>query len=337
MLLSDFDYILPAELIAQTPPERREQSRLLVLDRKSGAVLHKSFLDLLDYLKQDDLLVMNDTRVSAVRLYGSKLSGAKVEALLIRNIESNIWEAVLRPARRLHEQTEIIFDEYGLKATVLSGTESGNKIIDFGTSNDIPDIISKCGQVPLPPYVHKKLEDSSRYQTVYAENPGSAAAPTAGFHFTQEFLKEIKLKGIQVAFVTLHVGIATFRPVRTENINGHIMHKESILLSETAAEMINSAKGRIIAVGTTTARVLESAAIGQKKVAPVKMETDLFIIPGYDFKIIDGIVTNFHMPKSTLLMLISAFAGRENVLNAYELAKSEKYRFLSFGDAMFIS
>lgn len=336
MLLSQFDYELPEDLIAQTPPEKREQSRLLVLNRRTGEIEHRMFPDIIDYLYPGDLLVMNDTRVSAVRLFGQKKTGGIVEALLTRNIRDNVWEAIIRPARRLKEGTVVEFGDSGLSAEILERTESGGRILDFGLGDNIAKKIQSFGQVPLPPYIHKVIDDPSRYQTVYAREPGSAAAPTAGFHLTPELLKQFKDKGVKTAYVTLHVGIATFRPVRTENIDDHVMHTERISISDETAEAINSTKGRIIAIGTTTARVLESAAVGKRQVAPVNCETGLYITPGYDFKIMDAIITNFHMPKSTLLIMISAFAGRETVLNAYEAAKAERYRFLSFGDAMFI-
>lgn len=336
MRLSDFDYDLPPELIAQTPPAERDQSRLLVLDRSSGHIEHKSFQNLMEYLRPGDLLVMNNTRVSAVRLHGEKLSGGRVEALLLHKIRGNVWDAMVKPGRRVQTGSTVVFGESGLSARVVDRTPSGGRILDFGDGDDTRERIVSQGQVPLPPYIQTVLNDSSRYQTVYAAEPGSAAAPTAGFHFTPRLLKEIRSRGIGAAFVTLHVGIATFRPVRTDDISEHVMHKERISLSQEAADVINSAPGRIIAIGTTTARVLESAAIGKRCVAPLDRETDLFITPGYDFQILDGLVTNFHMPKSTLLILVSAFAERQNILNAYNSAREEGYRFLSFGDAMFI-
>lgn len=336
MLLSDFDYELPIDLIAQTPLAQRDKSRLLVLDRNTGSIEHKQFSDILDYLNPDDLLVLNDTQVSAVRLLGERASGGKVEALLLQNVRDNIWNAMIKPGRKIQPGSRIEFGDDGLVADVIDRTESGGRILDFGNGIEIKEKIMATGQTPLPPYIQTILKDSSRYQTVYASEPGSAAAPTAGFHFTPELLEKIQSLGISTAFVTLHVGIATFRPVRTEDIADHVMHHEHISIAPETAEKINTAKGRIISVGTTTARVLESAAVDKRRVSPINQETNLFITPGYDFKIIDGLITNFHMPKSTLLILVSSFAGRENILNAYNTARIERYRFLSFGDAMFI-
>lgn len=336
MRLSDFDYELPAEFIAQTPPEKRDSSRLLILDRSTGFIEHRRFFDIPDYLMPDDILVMNDTRVSAMRLLGERASGAKVEALLLRNIERNVWSAMVKPGRKIQPGSRIEFGDDGLSASVLERTESGGRILDFGDGEEIASRITMLGQVPLPPYIQTILKDVSRYQTVYASESGSAAAPTAGFHFTPELLKTIEERGISIAFVTLHVGIATFRPVRTEDIDDHVMHHEHISISEEMAEKINTAKGRIISVGTTTARVLESAAIGKRRVTPIDRDTNLFITPGYDFRILDGLITNFHMPKSTLLILVSSFAGKEKIINTYNTAREEGYRFLSFGDAMFI-
>jgi S-adenosylmethionine:tRNA ribosyltransferase-isomerase len=334
--LSDFDYELPLEIIAQEPLAQRDQSRLLVLHRKSGEIEHRRFFEIEEFLQPDDLLVMNNTEVTARRLRGSKATGAKVEALLLRHLGDNRWEAMVKPGRRVDIGSSIQFDQ-DLSATVLERTESGGRIIDFGDAPDTAERIQAVGEVPLPPYITRVLEDADRYQTVYASEPGSAAAPTAGFHFTPELLARLRLKGIDTAYVTLNVGIATFRPVRTENLGEHVMHTERITISEAAADKINRACGRIIAIGTTTARVLESAAIGDRRVAPVDRETNLFITPGYEFKMLDGLVTNFHMPKSTLLILVSALAGRESIMRAYREAKEHGYRFLSFGDAMFIT
>lgn len=336
MHLSDFDYELPIELIAQTPLAKRDESRLLILDRSTGSIEHKHFYDILNYLNPDDLLVMNDTQVSAIRLLGERASGGKVEALLLQNIKDNIWDAMVKPGRKIQPGSKIVFGCDGLVADVLERTESGGRILDFGIDDKVKDKIMEHGHVPLPPYIQTILSDSSRYQTVYASEPGSAAAPTAGFHFTPELLHEVEAHGISTAFVTLHVGIATFRPVRTEDIDDHVMHHERISITPETAEKINTAKGRIISVGTTTARVLESAAVDKRRVSPIDKDTNLFITPGYDFKILDGLITNFHMPKSTLLILVSSFAGRDNIINAYNTAREERYRFLSFGDAMFI-
>jgi len=335
MNISQFDYPLPPELIAQEPLEERDKSRLLVLHRDSGEIEHRQFYQVLDYLEPGDLLVMNNTRVSAKRLFGHKPTGGVVEALLMENTGGNIWNAYVKPGRRVGVGAEIIFDD-GLAARVTARTAAGGRTLDFGPGPEIAEKIQNLGLVPLPPYIHTVLKEKERYQTVYAKTPGSAAAPTAGFHFTPNLFCRLEEKGVQTVEVTLNVGIATFRPVRTENISDHVMHTERISITPEAADIINGAKRRIISVGTTTARVLESAAVAKKRVAPVDMETNLFITPGYDFKIIDGLITNFHMPKSTLLILVSAFAGRENILRAYNEAAESGYRFLSFGDAMFI-
>ncbi len=335
MLLSEFDYGLPLELIAQEPLVERDKSRLLVLHRNSGEIEHKQFFDIKEYLRPGDLLVMNNTQVTALRLHGEKPTGAKVEALLLRNLGGNKWDAMVKPGRRVDVGSQLIFGD-GLTARVLERTEGGGRIIDFGDGPDVSETINRIGEVPLPPYIQSVLEDSSRYQTVYASEPGSAAAPTAGFHFTPKLLEELQAMGVKIAYVTLNVGIATFRPVRTEDISEHEMHHERISISPETADAINTAEGRVIAVGTTTARVLESAAVEKGRVAAVDRDTNLFVTPGYEFKILDGLITNFHMPKSTLLILISALAGRELIMKAYNEAKEQRYRFLSFGDAMFI-
>lgn len=336
LLLSDYDYGLPLELIAQQPLAERDKSRLLALDRRSGYIEHRHFQDLPEYLRPNDLLVMNDTRVTALRLRGSKPTGAKVEALLLRDLGGNRWDTVVKPGRRVDVGAKVLFGD-GLTAEVVERTEGGGRILDFGGDPGTADLIRQLGEIPLPPYVHETLKDVSRYQTVYAEQPGSAAAPTAGFHFTPRLLRKIMDMGVRTAFVTLHVGIATFRPVRTEVITEHVMHREVISIPRETAEAVNSAEGRIISVGTTTARALESAAVGKREIAVVDGETSLFITPGYEFKVLDGLVTNFHMPKSTLLILVSAFAGRENIMRAYSEAKERNYRFLSFGDGMVIA
>ena len=335
MRLSDYEYVLPPEFIAQEPLPERDQSKLLVLHRDSGRIEHRRFFDLPEYLEPSDLLVMNDTEVTARRLYGAKRTGGKVEALLIRELGLNRWKAVVKPGRRVAVGASVEFDGL-LAAEVIDRSDDGTRVLDFGDDPGVAEAIDRVGEVPLPPYILKTLDEASRYQTVYAEAPGSAAAPTAGLHFTPRLLEAIRRKGVRTATVTLHVGIATFRPVRTEDISEHVMHEESISVSAEAAEAVNSAEGRIIAVGTTTARTLESAAVGRRKVAPYEGETGLFITPGYEFKVLDGLITNFHIPKSTLLILISAFAGREKIMAAYEEAKREHYRFLSFGDAMLI-
>ncbi len=335
MRLSDYEYVLPPEFIAQEPLPERDQSKLLVLHRDSGRIEHRRFFDLPEYLEPSDLLVMNDTEVTARRLYGVKRTGGKVEALLIRELGLNRWKAVVKPGRRVAVGARVEFDGL-LAAEVIDRSDDGTRVLDFGDDPGVAEAIDRVGEVPLPPYILKTLDEASRYQTVYAEAPGSAAAPTAGLHFTPRLFEAIRRQGVRTATVTLHVGIATFRPVRTEDISEHVMHEESISVSAEAAEAVNSAEGRIIAVGTTTARTLESAAVGRRKVAPYEGETGLFITPGYEFNVLDGLITNFHIPKSTLLILISAFAGREKIMAAYEEAKREHYRFLSFGDAMLI-
>jgi len=336
MHLSEFDYELPPELIAQDPLPERDKSRLLVLHRGSGRIEHRFFYNLPDYLQAGDVLVLNNTRVTAKRLRGVKPTGGKVEVLLLREVAPNKWEALVKPGRRLEAGTQIVFGDEQLSAQVLARTPDGGRILDFGQSEEVCGLIESLGEVPLPPYIRKKLDTPERYQTIYADEPGSAAAPTAGLHFTPSLLEQVRAKDVKIAFITLDVGIATFRPVKTEFIADHPMHKERISISPEAAEAINTARGRIISVGTTTVRALESAAVGRHKVAPVDCETELYIMPGFEFKIVDALITNFHMPRSTLLILVSAFAGREKVMRAYDEAKRLKYRFLSFGDAMLI-
>jgi S-adenosylmethionine:tRNA ribosyltransferase-isomerase len=335
MHLSEFDYELPPEFIAQEPLPERDKSKLLVLHRDTGEIEHRRFRDLPEYLLPSDLLVLNDTQVTALRLRGMKPTGGKIEALLLRDLGGNRWDAIVKPGRRVGIGATALFGE-GLSARVIERTEGGGRILDFGDAPGVSETIRRIGEVPLPPYIHAVLADVSRYQTVYAAEPGSAAAPTAGFHFTPKMLAGIRAVGIETVFVSLHVGLATFRPVRTEIITDHVMHKETISIPPDTAEAVNSAKGRIIAVGTTTARALESAAVGKRRIAAVCGDASLYITPGYEFKILDGLITNFHMPRSTLLILVSAFAGRDLIMKAYEEAKEQKYRFLSFGDAMLI-
>lgn len=335
MRLSDFDYTLPEELIAQDPLPERDRSRLLVVDRNARTIEHRRFEDILECLRDDDLLVMNDTRVVAVRLHGHKSTGGAVEALLMRRLEPGLWRAMVKPGRRVHVGAKLEFDG-GLRADVIERTEEGGRILRFSGVTDPDAMIAGMGEVPLPPYIHKRLAEPGRYQTIYAAADGSAAAPTAGLHFTEGLLNRTRARGIGTAFVTLHVGVATFRPVRVENLDDHDMHSEAYEISPECAEAVNSARGRIICVGTTTVRALESAAVGKRKVAPVAAETKLFIRPSYEFQIADGMVTNFHIPKSTLLMLVSAFGGTDLIRRAYAEAVREKYRFLSFGDAMFL-
>ena len=339
MLLSDFDYNLPEELIAQTPCQQRDHSRLMVLNRKDKSISHKHFYDLKQYLKKGDTLVFNDTKVIPARLIGHRAkTGGKVEVFLLRRTEGNRWETLVKPGKKAQIGNIIEFSDE-LSCEVVDHTNFGGRIVEFKFDGIFEEILDRLGETPLPPYIHEKLADKNRYQTVYARENGSAAAPTAGLHFTKELLEEIKAMGVNLAFVTLHVGLGTFRPVNVDNIEDHVMHKEFYHIEKEAADIINNTKkngGRVIAVGTTSIRTLESAAKEDGTIEPIADETGIFIYPGYKFKIVDAIVTNFHLPKSTLIMLISAFAGREYVLSAYEEAVREKYRFFSFGDAMFI-
>lgn len=339
MLLSDFDYNLPEELIAQTPCQQRDHSRLMVLNRKDKSISHKHFYDLKQYLKKGDTLVFNDTKVIPARLIGHRAkTGGKVEVFLLRRTEGNRWETLVKPGKKAQIGNIIEFSDE-LSCEVVDHTDFGGRIVEFKFDGIFEEILDRLGETPLPPYIHEKLADKNRYQTVYARENGSAAAPTAGLHFTKELLEEIKAMGVNLAFVTLHVGLGTFRPVNVDNIEDHVMHKEFYHIEKEAADIINNTKkngGRVIAVGTTSIRTLESAAKEDGTIEPIADETGIFIYPGYKIKIVDAIVTNFHLPKSTLIMLISAFAGREYVLSAYEEAVREKYRFFSFGDAMFI-
>lgn len=334
MRLSDFDYALPEELIAQEPLEARDASRLLVVDRDAQTTEHRRFSEILDYLRDDDLMVFNNTRVIAVRLEGFKETGGKVEALLMKRLSPGVWEAMVKPGRRVGVGLKLLFDS-GLVADVTDRTNSGSRILRF-EGDAAEEKIAAAGQVPLPPYIHSRLDNPERYQTVYASSDGSAAAPTAGLHFTPPMLERIRARGIQTVFVTLHVGIATFRPVRTDNLDDHEMHSERFEISAQSARAINSARGRIVCVGTTTARALESAAVGKREVAPMCGDTNLFIRPPYEFQVVEAMITNFHVPKSTLLIMVSSFAGSELVRRAYREAVYEKYRFLSFGDVMFL-
>ena len=340
MKVSDFNYDLPQELIAQVPIKNRDESRLMVLDRKSKTIDHKIFKDILDYLKPGDCLVRNNTKVIPARLYGIKEeTGINVEFLLLNRIEGDYWEVMVKPGRRLKKGTNVIFGNGLLKAEILDIMEGGNRKVKFIYEGIFNEILDKIGLMPLPPYIHQKLQDKDRYQTVYAKYEGSAAAPTAGLHFTDELLEKIKQKGVEIANVTLHVGIGTFRPVKEENVEEHKMHTEHFYIKDEDVEKINKAKRtghRIIAVGTTSCRVLESIADENGYVKQIETDTGIFIYPGYKFKCIDGLITNFHLPESTLIMLVSALAGKEFVMNAYEEAVREKYRFFSFGDAMFI-
>ncbi|MBQ7352668.1 MAG: tRNA preQ1(34) S-adenosylmethionine ribosyltransferase-isomerase QueA [Clostridia bacterium] len=345
---SDFDYALPNELIAQTPLEPRDSSRLMVL-KKDGEIEHKHFYDILDYLEPSDTLVINDSRVIPARIYGSKVrkgdfasEPSKIETLLLKQITQNKWEVLLKPAKKIKIGGQIDYSGI-LRATVLEIVEDGNRIVEFSYDNDkyknIFEVLNQIGSMPLPPYITEKLENKDRYQTVYARENGSSAAPTAGLHFTNELLERIKEKGIMIVPVMLHVGLGTFRPVKAEKIEEHIMHSEFISVSKESADIINERKkkgGRIIAVGTTSLRTLESASNDNGEVIEVSTDTGIFIYPGYKFKVVDALITNFHLPQSTLLMLVSALAGKDYIKRAYETAVREKYRFFSFGDAMFI-
>ncbi|MBO5440681.1 MAG: tRNA preQ1(34) S-adenosylmethionine ribosyltransferase-isomerase QueA [Clostridia bacterium] len=345
----DFYYDLPEELIAQTPCEPRDHSRMMVL-RKNGEIQHKHFYDVIDYLNEGDVLVINDSRVIPARIYGEKIrsegvfvsSPSKIETLLLKQLNDNRWEVLLRPAKKVKIGGKINYNGI-LEATVTEIVEDGNRIVEFYFDREkyssIYEVLDIIGSMPLPPYITKKLEDKNRYQTVYARENGSSAAPTAGLHFTKELLEKIKKKGIKIAPVMLHVGLGTFRPVKAERITDHIMHAEYISVSQESADIINNAKakgGRIVAVGTTSARTLESVATEDGKIQAISGNTGIFIYPGYKFKAVDTLITNFHLPESTLLMLISALAGKERIMDAYKVAVKEKYRFFSFGDAMMI-
>lgn len=341
MDVKDFDYYLPEELIAQDPLEDRSSSRLMVLDKKTGEIQHKIFKDILDYLKPGDCLVLNNTKVIPARLFGVKEgTQAKIEILLLKRKENDIWETLVKPGKKAKPGTKIIFGDGLLVGEVIDVVEDGNRLIQFSYEGIFEEILDQLGQMPLPPYITHTLKDKNRYQTVYAKYDGSAAAPTAGLHFTKELLEKVKAKGIDIAEVTLHVGLGTFRPVKVENVLDHHMHSEFYMVSAEAAEKINATKdrgGRIISVGTTSTRTLESAADENGRLKECSGWTEIFIYPGYKFKLIDCLITNFHLPQSTLVMLVSALAGRGHVLAAYEEAVKEKYRFFSFGDAMFIT
>lgn len=340
MNVSDFYYDLPEELIAQTPIEKRDESRLMVLNRKDQSIEHKQFKDIIDYLEPGDCLVRNNTKVIPARLYGKKATGAKIEFLLLNQIEGDVWESIVRPGHKLKPGTEVEFGDVLLKATVLDIMPGGTRKVEFKYEGIFNEILDKIGLMPLPPYIHESLKDNDRYQTVYARYEGSAAAPTAGLHFTPELFEKLKQKGVEVANVTLHVGIGTFRPVKVENVEEHHMHSEHYYIKQEDAEKINSAKKngkRVIGVGTTSCRVLETIADKDGMVKPTEGDTQIFIYPGYKFKCLDGLITNFHLPESTLIMLVSALAGKEYIMKAYNEAVKERYRFFSFGDAMFIN
>ena len=340
MDLKDFNHDLPEELIAQDPLEDRSSSRLMVLHKDTGRIEHKIFRDIIDYLNPGDCLVINDTKVIPARLMGIKEdTGAAIEVLLLKRNADDVWECLVKPGKKARTGARIVFGEGLLVGEIVDVIEDGNRMIKFHYEGIFEEILDKLGQMPLPPYITHKLQDKNRYQTVYARNEGSAAAPTAGLHFTKELLEKIKEKGVNVVSITLHVGLGTFRPVKVDKIEEHHMHTETFNISKEAADTINRARaagGRVIAVGTTSCRTLESAATDDGTIPARSGDTDIFIYPGYKFKAIDCLITNFHLPESTLIMLVSALAGRDNIMNAYETAVKERYRFFSFGDAMFI-
>ena len=335
----DFWYDLPEELIAQTPLEQRDTSRLLVLDRETGAVSHKHFYDILEYLKPGDCLVMNDSRVLPARLLGQRPTGGAVELLLLKDLGNKKWECLAKPGRKLREGQEVMFGNGELTATILEVKDDGNRVVEFHFEGIFLEVLERLGKMPLPPYIKAELADQERYQTVYSREVGSAAAPTAGLHFTNDLLEKIRSKGVKTAFVTLHVGLGTFRPVKAEEISEHHMHSELCMMNKQTADLLNETKaagGRVICVGTTSCRTLESLVNEDGTFEEKSKWTEIFIYPGYQFKAMDGLITNFHLPESTLVMLVSAFAGREHVLSAYEQAVQQRYRFFSFGDAMCI-
>ncbi|MDC7767942.1 tRNA preQ1(34) S-adenosylmethionine ribosyltransferase-isomerase QueA [Priestia megaterium] len=336
-----FDFHLPEELIAQTPLEQRDASRLMVLNKETGNVKHHMFHDLLDYVQEGDCLVLNDTRVLPARLFGTKEdTGANIEVLLLKQTQGDTWETLVKPAKRVKEGTVISFGDGRLTAVCKETSDQGGRLLEFNYEGIFYEVLEQLGEMPLPPYIKERLDDQERYQTVFAREQGSAAAPTAGLHFTEEMLEQLKEKGVHIAFLTLHVGLGTFRPVSVDDLEEHDMHSEFYQVSEGTAALLNSVRekgGRIISVGTTSTRTLETIATEHNgKFVASSGWTNIFIFPGYEFKAIDGMITNFHLPKSTLIMLVSALAGRENVLSAYEQAVAEKYRFFSFGDAMLI-
>lgn len=340
MKTSDFNFYLPEELIAQHPLEKRDYSRLMVLDKSNGNIEHKHFYDVLDYLNKGDTLVLNNTRVMPARLIGEKEStGAKIEFLLLKRIEGDKWECLAKPGKKAKIGAEFSFGDGALKCTVVDIIEEGNRIIEFSYKGIFEQVLDELGEMPLPPYITEKLEDKERYQTVYSKEKGSAAAPTAGLHFTKELLEKAKEKGINIAYLTLHVGLGTFRPVKVEDVNSHVMHSEFYSLSEEDAHIINETKkagGKIVSVGTTSTRTLETIGDDNGFVKAQNGWTDIFIYPGYKYKVVDCLITNFHLPESTLIMLVSSLAGKENVMNAYNEAVKERYRFFSFGDSMLI-
>ena len=339
MKTSDFYYDLPEELIAQTPLQKRDTSRLLALDRRTGEIAHRHFYDILDYLQAGDCLVMNDSRVLPARLLGHRPTGGAVEVLLLRDLGDKKWECLVKPGRKMQVGNEVIFGNGELTATVVEVQETGNRVVQFHYEGIFLEVLERLGKMPLPPYIKEELQDQERYQTVYSRAVGSAAAPTAGLHWTKELLDKAREKGIKTAFVTLHVGLGTFRPVKVEDVTNHHMHSELCMISQETADILNQTRaegGRIICVGTTSCRTLESLVNDDGSFEAKSKWTEIFIYPGYQFKAMQGLITNFHLPESTLVMLVSAFASREIVLHAYEEAVKEKYRFFSFGDAMCI-
>lgn len=340
MDVKEFDFDLPEELIAQHPLEQRDSSRLMLLDKKTGEIEHKHFHDIINYLNKGDTLVLNNTRVMPARLIGEKEgTGGKIEFLLLKRVEGDKWECLAKPGKSAREGRKFTFGEGKLKATVVEVLENGNRIVEFHYDGIFEEVLDSLGEMPLPPYIHEKLEDKERYQTVYSKEEGSAAAPTAGLHFTKELLEQIKEKGINIVYLTLHVGLGTFRPVKVERIEEHQMHSEFYILTKEAADIINETKRRgnkVIAVGTTSTRTLETIGDENGFVKEQSGWTNIFIYPGYKFKIVDNLITNFHLPESTLIMLVSTLAGKEHTMNAYKEAVKERYRFFSFGDAMFI-
>lgn len=340
MKTSDFYYDLPEELIAQTPVEPRDSSRMLVYDRATKEIEHKHFYDVIDYLNEGDTLIVNDSRVLPARIYGTKIpTGANVEFLLLKQKEEKVWETLVKPGKKARTGDKFSFGEGLMTATVIDVLEDGNRIVKFECENNFFETLDKIGQMPLPPYIHEKLKDKERYQTVYSHELGSAAAPTAGLHFTKELMKKIKDKGVNIGYVTLHVGLGTFRPVKVDDVTTHKMHSEHFEVPKETADLIRQTKKngkRVIAVGTTSCRTLESVAEKHGEVVPCDGWTDIFIYPGFEFKVLDGLITNFHLPESTLIMLVSAFAGYEETMEVYKTAVEEKYRFFSFGDSMFI-
>ena len=340
MKTSDFYYDLPEELIAQTPVEPRDSSRMLIYDRAKKEISHKHFYDVIDYLNEGDTLIVNDSRVLPARIYGTKIpTGANVEFLLLKQKEEKVWETLVKPGKKARTGDKFSFGDGIMTATVIDVLEDGNRIVQFECENNFFETLDKIGQMPLPPYIHEKLKDKERYQTVYSHELGSAAAPTAGLHFTKELIEKIKDKGVNIGYVTLHVGLGTFRPVKVDDVTTHKMHSEHFEVPKETADLIRETKEngkRVIAVGTTSCRTLESVAEKYGEVVPCNGWTDIFIYPGFEFKVLDGLITNFHLPESTLIMLVSAFAGYEETMEVYKTAVEEKYRFFSFGDSMCI-